>query len=78
LARPAVPAPAPAAVAPGERETAGFVRSFAAFLTPQEDNAGRPEEWIAAVRATDLPHLHAFNRGLDLDKEAVHAAVTLP
>lgn len=54
------------------------MRSFAAFLTPQEDNAGRPEEWIAAVRATDLPHLHAFNRGLDLDKEAVHAAVTLP
>lgn len=26
----------------------------------------------------DLPHLHAFTRGLDLDKEAVHAAVTLP
>jgi transposase len=59
-------------------ETAGFVRSFTALLTPREDNAERLEEWIAAVRAADLPHLHAFTRGLDLDKQAVHAAVTLP
>ena len=59
-------------------ETAGFVRSFAAFLTPREDNAERLEEWIATVRAADLPNLHAFTRGLDLDKQAVRAAVTLP
>ncbi len=47
-----------------------------AAWTPRQGNPGRLEEWIAAVRATDLPHLHAFTRGLDLDKEAVHAAVT--
>jgi len=45
---------------------------------PRQGNPGRLEEWIAAVRATDLLHLHAFTRGLDLDKEAVHAALTLP
>ena len=49
-----------------------------AAWTPRQGNPGRLGEWIAAVRATDLLHLHAFTRGLDLDKEAVHAAVTLP
>jgi Transposase len=44
------------------------------ILTPDEDNAERLAEWIAAV----LPHLHAFTRGLDFDKQAVHAALTLP
>ena len=29
-------------------------------------------------RAADLPHLHAFTRGLGLDRDAVRAAVTLP
>jgi hypothetical protein len=66
------------AACPEMIETAGFVHSFAAFLTPDEDNAGRLEEWTAAVRAADLPHLHAFTRGLDFDKQAVHAALTLP
>ena len=28
--------------------------------------------------ACDLPHLHTFTRGLDLDVQAVIAAVTLP
>jgi transposase len=28
--------------------------------------------------ASNLPHVHAFTRGLDLDKQAVIAAVTLP
>jgi hypothetical protein len=44
------------------------VHSFAAFLTPCEDNAERLDEWFAVVRAPDLPHLHAFTRSLDLDK----------
>jgi hypothetical protein len=31
-----------------------------------------------AARATDLPHLNGFSNGLDLDIEAVTAALTLP
>jgi transposase len=54
------------------------VTTCTAFFTPREDSAERLEEWLAAVRAADLPHLHAFTRSLDLDKQAVHAAVTLP
>jgi len=55
-----------------------LVGSFAALLQPREDNGARLDAWIAAVRAADLPHLHAFARGLELDYEAVQAAVTMP
>lgn len=55
---------------------AGLVRSFAALLTPTDGNAQLLAEWIAQARAEDLPHLHAFTRGLDLDRDAVNAAVT--
>ena len=57
---------------------ADAVRAFADLLDPHEANAKRLQEWIAGIRAVDLPHLHAFTRGLDLDKDAVQAAVTLP
>jgi hypothetical protein len=33
---------------------------------------------IVQVRATGLPHLHAFARGLDRDRDDVIAALTLP
>jgi len=33
---------------------------------------------MIAVRGVELPHLHAFTRGLDIDKNAVRAALTLP
>jgi transposase len=56
----------------------GLVGSFAALLRPHDSNSARLQEWITAVRAADLPHLHTFARGLELDHEAVHAAVTLP
>ena len=55
-----------------------LVGSFAALLRPHEGNRARLEAWIAAVRAADLPHLHTFARGLELDREAVQAAVTMP
>ncbi|EIV92892.1 transposase family protein [Frankia sp. QA3] len=55
---------------------AGLVRSFAALLTPADDNAERLTVWIAEARAEDLPHLHAFTRGLELDRDAVNAALT--
>jgi transposase len=33
---------------------------------------------MSAARSCDLPSVHAFTRGLDLDAQAVIAAVTLP
>jgi transposase len=56
----------------------GLVGSFADLLRPREANNARLDAWIAAVRAADLPHLHTFARGLELDLDAVHAAVTMP
>lgn len=34
-------------------------------------------QWITTARAADLPHVHAFTNGLDLDTQAVTAALTL-
>lgn len=57
---------------------AGLVRCFAALLTPAEGNTRLLTGWIADARTEDLPHLHAFTRGLDQDRAAVNAALTLP
>ena len=57
---------------------AGLVRSFAALLRPDPANEARLGDWAETARAADLPHLHSFTRGLDLDIQAVIAAVTLP
>jgi transposase len=57
---------------------AGLVRDFAALLTPDPANEIMLRNWAQAARAADLPSLHAFTRGLDLDAQAVIAAVTLP
>jgi hypothetical protein len=57
---------------------ASQIRDFAALLAPDPGNAGRLQEWITAARAADLPHLHAFTRGLDLDIQAAAAALTMP
>lgn len=35
-------------------------------------------EWIAAVRADDLPSMHTFINGLERDLAAVTAGLTLP
>ncbi|MEU9447043.1 transposase [Streptomyces sp. NPDC048304] len=35
-------------------------------------------QWIKAVRADDLPSLHAFANGLERDLAAVTAGLTLP
>jgi transposase len=56
----------------------GLVGSFAALLQPSEGNRARLDAWITAAREADLPHLQTFARGLELDRDAVHAAVTLP
>jgi transposase len=57
---------------------AALVRSFAALLTPQSENGGLLQQWIITARAANLPCLHAFTNGLDLDIQAATAALTLP
>ena len=45
---------------------------------PDPGNDARLRQWITDARAADLPHLHSFTRGLDLDIQAATAALTLP
>src|SRR6185437_1764847 len=66
------------AACPQMTALADCVRAFADLLTPRVGNAERLEQWTTAVRAVDLPHLQAFTRGIDFDKAAVCAAVSLP
>ncbi len=67
-----------AAACPEMTALAGLVRSFAALLAPDPANAHLLQQWITTARAADLPHLHAFCNGLDLDIQAATAALTLP
>lgn len=57
---------------------AALVGDFAALLTPADGNDNRLTDWIDQARAGDLPHLHAYTRGLEFDRNAVNAALTLP
>lgn len=59
-------------------QLAADTRGFAPLPTPHTDNAEALARWIAQVRTADLPHLHAFARGLDRDIDAVIAGLTLP
>jgi transposase len=75
-----------------QRETAGrlsgacpemtalsrLIGKFAAMLDPDPANEGKLLQWIGEARTADLPHLHSFTRGLELDINAATAAVTLP
>ena len=63
---------------PEMKALASLIGSFAAMLDPGPANDGKLVRWIADARAADLPHLHSFTRGLDLDIKAATAAVTLP
>jgi transposase len=66
------------AACPEMTSLAELVRSFAALLKPHPGNQARLAEWTSAARACDLPCVHGFTRGLDIDKQAAVAAVTLP
>jgi transposase len=66
------------AACPEMIDLAGLVPDFADLLRPREGHANRIQTWIATVQAGDLPHLRAFTRGLEQDRDAVNAAVTLP
>ncbi|MGW9370385.1 ISL3 family transposase [Streptomyces xanthophaeus] len=55
---------------------AGHIRSFGQMLTRREGHL--TQEWIAAVRADDLPGLHSFANGLERDLAAVVAGLSTP
>ncbi|MEU8927804.1 ISL3 family transposase [Kitasatospora sp. NPDC048545] len=63
---------------PEMTELAGFVRGFAELLTPAPGNDAKLIDWITRVRGADLPHLQSFCNGLELDRAAVNAGLTLP
>jgi transposase len=54
----------------------GHVRSFATMLT--ERQSVRPPGWLDAVRKDDPPSLHTLAAGIDGDRDAVAAGLTLP
>jgi transposase len=66
------------AACPEMNALASVIRSFAAMLDPDPGNEDRLQQWITDARAADLPNLHSFTRGLDLDVKAATAALTLP
>jgi transposase len=66
------------AACPELTELAHHVRGFAALLTPAEGNDDKLTTWITTIRVADLPHLHGFANGIELDRAAVNAALTLP
>ncbi|MEU2289050.1 ISL3 family transposase [Streptomyces sp. NPDC013178] len=66
------------AACPEMTQLAAGIRGFAKLLTPCDGNADGLSRWIIQVRATDLPYLHSFSRGLERDRDAVIAALTLP
>lgn len=57
---------------------ADLVRGFAALLKPAAGNDMKLTEWITAARAADLPHLRSLTNGIEIDRSAVDAAMTLP
>jgi transposase len=66
------------AACPEMTALARLVRDFATLLTPRPGNDDKLQKWITSAREADLPHLHSFARGLDLDISAATAALTMP
>ena len=66
------------AACPEMTALASLISSFAEMLAPARENEAGLQRWITSVREADLPFLHSFTRGLDLDIQAVTAALTLP
>jgi transposase len=67
-----------AAACPEMTALADLVRGFAALLKPAEGNDAKLTAWITTARALDMPHLHSFTNGLEIDRSAVNAGLTLP
>lgn len=66
-----------AAACPEMAALAQLVRGFAALLKPAEGNDVKQTEWITAARTVDLPHLRSLTNGLEIDRAAVDAGLTL-
>ncbi|MCA1224307.1 ISL3 family transposase [Streptomyces sp. 8L] len=66
------------AACPEMTALARLTGEFAALLTPAQANHDALTQWITTVRTADLPHLHSFCNGLELDRAAVNAGLTLP
>jgi transposase len=66
------------AACPQMTELARLVDAFAHLLTPTAGNDTKLTIWIGDARAVELPHLHSFCNGLEIDRNAVNAALTLP
>ncbi|MGW9030143.1 ISL3 family transposase [Streptomyces sp. NPDC055722] len=66
------------AARPEMTKLAQLIHDFAELLTPAAGNDVRLTDWITAARAADLPHLQSFCNGLELDRTAVDAGLTLP
>jgi transposase len=67
-----------ASACPEMKALASLIGSFAAMLVPDPANQEKLQQWITDARAADLPNVHSFTRGLDLDIKAATAALTLP
>lgn len=66
------------AACPEMTALAGLVGAFATLLSPTDGNDELLTGWIDQAQAENLPHLHAFTRGLEFDRHAVDAALTYP
>ena len=66
------------AACPQMTDLAGLVRDFARLLTPEPGNATLLTAWVTRARAADLPFLHSYATGLERERPAVEAAMTLP
>jgi transposase len=53
-----------------------LVQDFLQMLRQRE--GARLDTWLAQVSAIPLPELHSFAQGVEQDKEAVRAGLTLP
>ncbi len=57
---------------------ADLIHRCTVLLDPTDGNAALLSTWITSAQAEDLPHLHAFTRGLEKDRAAVDATLTPP
>ncbi|CAG6391803.1 hypothetical protein SCOCK_140001 [Actinacidiphila cocklensis] len=66
------------AACPEMTALARLTGEFATLLTPAQANNDKLTQWITTARSVNLPHLHSFCNGLELDRAAVNAGLTLP
>ncbi|MFG2793407.1 ISL3 family transposase [Streptomyces sp. NPDC048419] len=66
------------AACPEMTALADLIRNFATLLKPAEGNDVKLTGWITAARAIGMPHLRSFTNGLEIDRSAVNAGLTLP